>query len=75
MFPGCRQPAFNCDLDHRRPRAAGGPTRNDDLGPLGRYHHMARHHSNWHLKRLENGDHQWTSPHGHHHLTKRGPPR
>jgi hypothetical protein len=74
VFPGCRQPSFSCDLDHHKPHAAGGPTHNDNLGPLCRHHHMARHHSHWQHKRLPNGHHQWTSPLGHSYIRKRGPP-
>ena len=74
VFPGCRFEAYDCDLDHRRPHAAGGATHNDNLGPLCRHHHMTRHHANWAYQRLDNGDHQWTSPLGHTYITKRGPP-
>ncbi len=74
VFPGCRQPAYGCDLDHRRPFTHGGPTHNDNLGPLCRHHHMARHHSPWQLDRKPNGDHQWTSPLGHRYLRGRAPP-
>ncbi|MGH3650655.1 MAG: DUF222 domain-containing protein, partial [Acidimicrobiia bacterium] len=71
---GCRQDAYHCDLDHRRPRSQGGPTHNDNLAPLCRYHHMTRHHQPWKLERLPNGDHKWTSPLGHTYTRKRDPP-
>jgi hypothetical protein len=74
VMVGCRNDAWECDLDHRRPAACGGPTHNDNLGPLCRHHHMTRHHGGWKLQRLDNGDHQWTSPLGHTYLQKRGPP-
>lgn len=74
VFPGCRYDAYDCDLDHRRPRSQGGATHNDNLAPLCRHHHMVRHHTPWHLQRLPNGDHQWTSPLGHTYTRKRGPP-
>lgn len=74
VFPGCRHPAHRCDLDHRRPHSLGGPTHNDNLGPLCRHHHMARHHGYWTLQRLDDGDHRWTSPLGHTYFQKRGPP-
>jgi len=73
-FVGCRMPAHVCDLDHRLPYSRGGPTHNDNLGPLCRHHHMARHHAPWLLMRLPNGDHQWTSPLGHTYLRERAPP-
>jgi len=74
VFVGCRRPAYHCDLDHRRPHSQGGPTHNDNLGPLCRHHHMAKHHVPWQLERLPNGDHQWTSPLGHTYIRKRAPP-
>jgi hypothetical protein len=74
VFPGCRQPSFQCDLDHRKPHSQGGPTHNDNLGPLCRHHHVVRHHALWQLLRLPNGDHLWTSPLGHTYIRKRGPP-
>jgi len=57
VFPGCRQPAHSCDLDHRKPYSQGGPTHNDNIGPLCRHHHMTRHHAPWLLLRKPNGDH------------------
>lgn len=74
VFPGCRHPAYDCDLDHRRPVAQGGSTHNDNLGPLCRHHHMTRHHAPWLLVRKENGDHLWTSPLGHEYIRSRAPP-
>lgn len=74
VMVNCRFPAFDCDLDHRRPAAEGGPTHNDNLGPLCRHHHMTRHHTRWRLERLSNGDHKWTSPLGHVYVKRRGPP-
>jgi hypothetical protein len=74
VMVNCRFPAHDCDLDHQRPVSAGGPTENDNLAPLCRHHHMARHHTQWRVVRLPNGDHQWTSPHGHTYINRRGPP-
>lgn len=74
MFVGCRQPAHDCDLDHRLPHSQGGPTHNDNLGPLCRYHHVVRHHTPWHMERRADGVHVWTSPLGHTYLKRRGPP-
>lgn len=74
IFPGCRMPARNCDLDHRKPVSQGGPTHNDNVGPLCRHHHMGRHHAPWLLARKPNGDHTWTSPLGHDYVRTRAPP-
>lgn len=74
VMVGCREPAYQCDIDHRRPHSEGGPTHTDNLEPLCRHHHMVRHHAPWRLERLENGDHVWTSPLGHTYIRKRDPP-
>ena len=65
IFPGCRMPATNSDLDHRIPYAEGGPTTPTHLAPLCRHDHVIRHHANWHHQPLPNGDHQWTTKLGH----------
>jgi hypothetical protein len=74
IFPGCRMPARDCDLDHRVPWAEGGPTRVDHLDPLCRHHHLIRHRHRWRRRPLPNGDHLWTSPFGHHYTTSGRPP-
>ncbi|MFP3881955.1 MAG: DUF222 domain-containing protein [Actinomycetota bacterium] len=74
VMVGCRQPAHQCDLDHRHPYAQGGTTCTTNLAPSCRYHHMTRHHTNWTYQRLPDGDHQWTSPLGHTYTKRRGPP-
>lgn len=73
-FVGCRMPAFDCDLDHHRPHSRGGPTHNDNLAPLCRHHHMAKHHAPWQVIAQPNRDLVWTSPLGHTYVRKRGPP-
>lgn len=74
VWPGCRMPARNSDLDHRRPHSAGGPTAIGNLAPLCRSHHCIRHRHGWRYRRLPNGDHEWTSPLGRIHITPRRPP-
>jgi len=73
IFPGCRMPARNCDLDHRKPWAQGGKTNIDHLAPACRHDHILRDHG-WQLQRLPNGDHQYTSPLGHTYITSGAPP-
>jgi hypothetical protein len=73
VFPGCRMPAVNCDLDHRDPVADGGPTTEWHLAPLCRHDHCARH-TGWTYRRLANGTHEWTSPLGHTYTTRDEPP-
>jgi hypothetical protein len=65
IFPGCRMPSRDCDLDHRIPWAEGGTTRTDDLGPLCRHDHGIRHAAGWTYKILPNGEIEWTSRLGH----------
>jgi hypothetical protein len=65
IFPGCRMPARDCDLDHRIPWAEGGRTRAEDLWPLCRYDHGVRHAAGWTYKILPNGAVEWDSRLGH----------
>ncbi|HUP17111.1 MAG TPA: DUF222 domain-containing protein [Acidimicrobiia bacterium] len=74
VFPGCRMPAVECDLDHRQPWAHGGPTKVRNLAPLCRHHHNIRHHSGWTHQASPNGDHLWTSRLGHTYTTSGLPP-
>ena len=74
VFPGCRMPAVDCDMDHRRQWAHGGPTKVTNLAPLCRHHHNLRHHSGWNHQALPNGDHLWTSRLGHTYTTSGLPP-
>ena len=61
VFPGCRMPASDCDLDHRIPVSDGGPTARWNLVPLCRHDHRIRHLARWTHQPLPGGDHQWTS--------------
>jgi hypothetical protein len=74
VFPGCRMPAGDNDIDHRQPHTEDGPTAIPNLAPLCRHHHTTRHRHGWTYERLHNGDHQWRSPLGHHYLVARDPP-
>jgi hypothetical protein len=74
VFPGCRMPAVNCDLDHRQQWAHGGPTKTGNLAPLCRHHHNIRHHAHWTHQALPTGDYLWTSRLGHTYTTSGLPP-
>jgi len=63
VFPGCRIPARNSDLDHRQAWSNGGPTQKDNLEPLCRHDHQLKH-AGWKLDKLATGEYQWTSPLG-----------
>ena len=69
MFPGCRMPANDCDIDHRTAWSEHGPTQVNNLAPLCRHDHRLKHEHGWKLERLDNGDHLWTSPLGHTYTT------
>jgi hypothetical protein len=74
VFPGCRMPASQCDLDHAIPYSEGGPTTPDNMPPACRHDHVGRHTHGWTHRRLPNGDHVWTSPLGHIYTTSGLPP-
>jgi hypothetical protein len=73
VFPGCRMPASDCDLDHTTTWAEGGPTVPDNLATMCRSDHRLRHNG-WTYKTLPNGANQWTSPLGHTYTTWKDPP-
>ncbi|MGH4026909.1 MAG: DUF222 domain-containing protein [Pseudonocardiaceae bacterium] len=73
-FPGCRQPARRCDLDHTIPYDQGGPTAAGNLGPLCRHHHRLKTHTSWSLCQPEPGLFLWTSPTGRVHHFRAPPP-
>jgi len=75
VFPGCRMPAAQCDLDHRIPWSQGGPTTVDDLAPLCRHDHITvRHDAGWTYERLPSGMYRWTSRLGHTYVSGGLPP-
>ncbi|MEN8235314.1 MAG: DUF222 domain-containing protein [Actinomycetota bacterium] len=64
IFPGCRMPTIECDIDHTTAWTDGGPTTTDNLAPLCRHDHTGRHRHGWTYKTLPNSDVEWTSPLG-----------
>jgi hypothetical protein len=67
-FPGCRQPARKCDLDHTV-HYPEGPTAPTNLGTLCRHHHRLKHESDWNLTQHHDGVFRWTSPTGREYTT------
>jgi hypothetical protein len=67
-FPGCRQPARRCDLDHVVPWP-DGPTTAENLAALCRHHHRLKHQTRWAVRAGPGGDLVWTSPAGQHYPT------
>lgn len=74
VFPGCRMPASDCDLDHTNDFARGGPTTVNNLAPLCRHDHIGKHKRGWQLERIGPGRYRWTSPLGHTYHTGPDPP-
>ncbi len=68
IFPGCRMPATDSDLDHTTPYAEGGPTEEHNLAPLCRHDHRIKD-TGWTYQALPNGTHRWTSKLGHAYTT------
>ncbi|MCZ7532015.1 MAG: HNH endonuclease [Acidimicrobiia bacterium] len=64
VFPGCRMPATQCDLDHRIEWLGNGPTTVDNLLPLCRHDHVIRHDAGWKHFIDDVGDYVWVSPLG-----------
>jgi len=62
VFPGCRMPAQDCDLNHEIPWAESHRTTIRELGPLCRHDHNNHHRHRWKLKQIRPGHYQWTSP-------------
>ena len=74
IFPGCRRPSADCDLDHRLQWSERGPSCECNLVPLCRRHHRCRHRLGWRHSPLPRGDHLWISPLGHRYTTSGRPP-
>jgi hypothetical protein len=73
VFPGCRMPASECDLDHNQAWSEGGPTEVENLAPLCRHDHVVRHRG-WKIEQIRPGAYQWTSPLGHNYTVGGAPP-
>jgi hypothetical protein len=73
VFPGCRMPSTDCDIDHTVPFSEGGATCPCDNAPACRHDHRLKDQG-WAYTRLGDGRYQWTSPLGHTYITWRAPP-
>ncbi len=70
VFPGCRVPAFRCDLDHVvRPRPGVDDEERaqsaENLVSLCRHHRVVRSRDGWRPQPLSDGAVRWTAPSGH----------
>jgi hypothetical protein len=66
VFPGCRMPARQSDLDHQNPWAVTHRTHTSGLEPLCRHHHKLKSRG-WKIEKhpTKPGYYIWTSPLGH----------
>jgi hypothetical protein len=74
VFPGCRHPSSDCDIDHTTPWAEGGRTEPGSVAPVCRRDHVIRHAGRWTYVHLPDGTFLWTSPLGHTYVTGTDPP-
>jgi hypothetical protein len=74
VFPGCRMPAVDCDLDHIKRWADRGATTERNLAPACRHDNLLKERHHWTYQRLPNGDYQWTTKLGHTYTTSGKPP-
>lgn len=71
-FPGCDQPATDCDIDHTIAYADGGPTHASNLKALCRQHHLVKTFLRWSDEQLSDGTVIWRAPSGHKYVTTAG---
>ncbi len=64
VFPGCRMPARQSDIDHNQRWADGGPTVPWNLEPGCRHDHRLKDEGGWKLERIGPFAWRWTSPLG-----------
>jgi hypothetical protein len=62
VFPGCRMPARQSDIDHTKAWSEGGRTDPSNLAPLCRHDHRLKHEAGWKLEKIRPGTWLWTSP-------------
>lgn len=74
VFPGCRMPATECDLDHIDPWIETGRTAVKYLAPGCRHDHVGRHKYDWTYRPIPGGDYLWTSRLAHTYTTSGRPP-
>jgi len=74
VFPGCRHPSTDCDIDHSPPWSEGGTTEPGSTTPVCRRDHVIRHTAGWAYVHLPDGTYEWTSPLGHTYITGADPP-
>jgi hypothetical protein len=71
-WPGCDQPAINCQLDHTIPHAHGGPTHAGNLKCYCPTHHLLKTFWGWREQQLPDGTLILDSPAGQTYVTTPG---
>jgi hypothetical protein len=71
-WPGCEHPAWDCELDHTIPYAAGGRTHASNLKCYCKTHHLIKTFWGWRDQQLPDGTLILTSPAGHTYVTTPG---
>lgn len=61
IFPGCRMPSTQCDIDHTIRWADGGETTVPNLKPLCRHDHVIKDKHNWSYRRSGDGSYRWVT--------------
>ncbi|MGN6608810.1 MAG: HNH endonuclease signature motif containing protein [Jatrophihabitans sp.] len=67
IFPGCRRPALQCQIDHLKDSAKGGATVEENLAPGCAHDHSLKTERGWRLVRTGPRTYCWISPHGRRH--------
>ncbi len=73
VFPSCRMPSLDCDLDHNLAWVESGATVDENLTPFCRHHHVIKHHG-WTITQIEPGVCRLVSPLGLVYVTRPEPP-
>jgi hypothetical protein len=68
LFPGCRRPAADCQLDHRHEHGRGGATDEHNMGPACAHDHQLKTSRGWRLVRRDETTYVWISPLGRKHV-------
>ncbi|HTX95737.1 MAG TPA: HNH endonuclease signature motif containing protein [Mycobacterium sp.] len=71
-WPGCDEPAVNCQIDHTIPYAGGGPTHAGNLKCYCPTHHLVKTFWGWTEQQLADGTLILTSPGGQTYVTTPG---
>ena len=63
-FPGCRQPAYRCEVEHCQAYDDGGTTDPGNLSAVCKHHHQLKTKGHWSYRHDPGGGVSWTSATG-----------